>query len=488
MVKKEIIQINDSYLSAASEIILDKYGLDFSDEKLKDLKSAFIKTAKEAGSKDPKQLVQQLIAGELNEDELDILLMNLTVGETFFFRDEKLFQALQSEQIKEFIDKKSFLSIWSAGCASGEEPYSISILLNKFFKEKQYKIYASDINKHSLEKAKIGKYRNWSFRSTPDWVKNEYFHEISKGVFQLNEEIKNTVEFSYINLSDSESLIKNLSAYDIIICRNVLIYFSKPVVKNFLEVIYNKINTNGLLITTASESTNINKNVFSKFIESNNAIFIKGIKKNKEKIAPPRPELKIEKKTEREFKKPVKRKDVVVKQIPEDQAINIIYRNAVASYSKSNYSEAIELFEKAENIKISTGKKIEDTAELYFYLVKCYMKIGEHDKAVKKTGDILKIEKLDYRLHYINGLLLQEEGDFDNAEAAFNKSIYLNNKFALSFFALANLQMSSGKNSFLKNLQKSAKLILDLPHDEILKYSDGITAGELLRQIALLSD
>ena len=95
----------------------------------------------------------------------------------------------------------------------------------------------------------------------------------------------------------------------------------------------------------------------------------------------------------------------------------------------------------------------------------------------------MRIEKLDYRLHYIHGILLQESGKYEEAETAFGKSIYLNNKFPLSFFAAANLQMSLGKNLYERNFRKAAELLSDLDNEQIVKYSDGITAKDLLKQI-----
>ena len=111
MIKKETIQIENPLLEKVSEIILSNYGLDFSNEKLKDLNSAVIKSAKEASYKNPLEFTQLLLKNKLTLDDLDILLANLTVGETFFFRDEKLFSALQSYKIKEFVNVRNHISI-----------------------------------------------------------------------------------------------------------------------------------------------------------------------------------------------------------------------------------------------------------------------------------------------------------------------------------------------------------------------------------------
>lgn len=476
--------MNEKQLKLSAEKILKDFGLDFSQDKIKDLRNSFLNSAKESSQKDPALFMEMLLENKLKNDDLDILLKNLTVGETFFFRDEKLFKELQSNSFKEIIGKKNFITIWSAGCASGEEPYSLAILFDKFYKNKmQFKIYASDINKHSLEKAKIGQYRDWSFRSTPAWVKEEYFIETEKGVFEIDKSIKKYIEFSTINLSEIEKLKNSREKFDIIICRNVLIYFSKTLVKELLEAFYFKLNPGGFFITTASESANINKKLFSKLIDGNNSIFLK----NSEKYlsAPP-----VNFKIQKEEKKAVlkKRVEPLKKIILHDENkiindLNKIFGEAVEKYYAGNLNESLKLFSAIEKELIKTGKKFPQELELFFYLIKNNFRTGNIKTAFKHCEQILNKEKLDFRFHYIHGILLQENGEYEKAESAFNKSIYLNNKFPLSFFALGNLQKSAGKISYHRNFHKAAELLLDLQKEQIVKYSDGITAGELLKQI-----
>lgn len=476
--------MNEKLLKLSSEKILKDFGLDFSHDKLKDLRNSFLNSAKESSVKNPEKFAELLIENKLNEVELDILLKNLTVGETFFFRDEKLFNELQNNSFKEMIGKKNFITVWSAGCASGEEPYSLAILFDKFYKNRmQFKIYASDINKHSLEKAKIGQYRDWSFRSTPAWVKEEYFTETEKGIYEIDKSIKSYVEFSAFNLSEIEKLKNSREKFDIIICRNVLIYFSKILVKELLETFYHKLNPGGIFITTASESANINKKLFSKFVDGNNSIFSKSSEKHS---SAPAVNLKIQKE---------EKKAVPPKRIEPLNKINLqavsksindlkkIFGEAVEKYYTGNLSESLKLFSELEKELIKTDNKFPYEAELFFYLIKNNFRIGNIKTAFKHCEQILNKEKLDYRLHYIHGILLQENGEYEKAESAFNKSIYLNNKFPLSFFALGNLQKSVGKNSYHRSFHKAAELLLDLQKEEIVKYSDGISAGDLLKQI-----
>ena len=207
--------------------------------------------------------------------------------------------------------------------------------------------------------------------------------------------------------------------------------------------------------------------------------------KQAEIVEIPKPKLKVLKKDTTEIKSNPLQKELKRNVISKEINLNTIYKEAVIKYEDENYSDSLILFEKVEHKLTSAKEKLQDEAEFYFYLIKNYMKLGKLKKANSFCDKSLKKEKLDYRIHYLHGILLQENGEFEKAEAAYNKSIYLNNKFPLSYFALANLQMSAGKDSYKKNFQKTAKLVLGLETDEIVKYSDGITAGDLLKQITL---
>ena len=490
MVNKEILKMDKSILKQVAIDILNKYGLDFTGDKLNELNRALLISAKEDGNKSSIEISNLFLNNELTEEPLDILLKNLTIGETYFFRDEKLFSTLNDPRFSDFIKNKKHIRIWSAGCASGEEPYSLAILFDKLFRSNPditFKIYASDINKHSIEKAKKGLYREWSFRSTPNWVIDEYFSRPGDNLYQIKDEIINKVKFEITNLSETEKIKNDQARFDIIICRNVLIYFNKPLVKKLMDTFYSKLYDDGIYITTASESINLNNDKFQKFFDSNNTIFSKRIIK-----AAPIKEKLIAK------NKIIKNDIHAIKTLPNKRLlnsnastskidINIAYTNAVSEYEKGNYKNSLQLFNEVKS-GIGTEKYKFEIGELYFYLTINFLKLGNFENAFNVCNESLNMENLDYRLHYANGILLHENGKFAEAEAAFNKSIYLNNNFPLSYYELANLQMSLGKNNYKRNFKKVIKLLLDLEPDETIKYSDGLSAKYLLKKIAIFAD
>jgi chemotaxis protein methyltransferase CheR len=193
------------------------------------------------------------------EEELSVVVDLLTTNETYFFREMLQLKALFEEIIplikadKSFLPKPS-LRIWSAGSSTGEEPYTVSILVKEYEVEKDFnvEIYATDISQRVLAISRKGIYGNASFRVTDEYYKKKYF-ELYGDKWKIKDEIKNMVKISHINLMDS-SLINLLSPMDVILCRNVLIYFDLESKKKLVEKFYNKLNKNGWLLLGHAES------------------------------------------------------------------------------------------------------------------------------------------------------------------------------------------------------------------------------------------
>ncbi len=146
-----------------------------------------------------------------------------------------MFEALEDRILPELIRSRSVgnrrLRIWSAGCATGEEPYSIAIALRRALpvpEDWRITILATDINPHILRKASAGVYGEWSFRNAPPWLKGTWFRPKKDGKLEILPEIRKMVSFAYLNLAEDifPSPVNNTNAMDLIFCRNVLMYFA----------------------------------------------------------------------------------------------------------------------------------------------------------------------------------------------------------------------------------------------------------------------
>jgi chemotaxis protein methyltransferase CheR len=185
----------------------------------------------------------------------DELLAELTIGETYFFRDpaqlgfvrDTILPSLAREDI-------SPIRIWSAACASGEEAYSVSIICQELGLLDRVHIYATDLSRPRLETARRARYTRWSLRGVPEEVIRKFFTLTNK-VYQLQREIRNPVDFGYVNLAEDHfpSLSSGICAMDVILCRNVLIYFDRDTIARVAQGLIDSLSPRGWLIVGASD-------------------------------------------------------------------------------------------------------------------------------------------------------------------------------------------------------------------------------------------
>ena len=191
------------------------------------------------------------------------LINRITVGETYFFRNSYHFHALRYSVLPELIQKRrnaefKYLNIWSAGCSTGEEPYSIAMLLTELLPDIDdwtITILATDINETSLQKARSGIYRSNSFRSeTPPYLVHRYFNQEGSN-YVLDERIKRMVTFNTLNLVTAPypSFATRTMHQDIILCRNVTIYFDAKTTKQIVDGFFESLASMGWLVVGHSE-------------------------------------------------------------------------------------------------------------------------------------------------------------------------------------------------------------------------------------------
>lgn len=187
--------------------------------------------------------------------EIDLLYDVITTNETYFFREQKQLKAFIEEIVPEVLSSKDKLRIWSAGCSTGEEPFSIAMLLYEYsyFSKATIDIFASDLSQDAIVKARKGIFKENSFRSCPEYYKKKYFDEMSQGVFKIKDDIRQKVSFGKLNLLDTNRIYL-LGYLDIIFCRNVIIYFDDKAKKRVVDMFYDRLYPQGFLLLGHSES------------------------------------------------------------------------------------------------------------------------------------------------------------------------------------------------------------------------------------------
>ncbi|MBV7273373.1 protein-glutamate O-methyltransferase CheR [Clostridium sp. PL3] len=201
-----------------------------------------------------------LIRFSEDESEFYKLVNDLTVNETYFFRDFPQFQNFAEEILPIIIKDKQKrgdynLRIWSAACSTGEEPYTLAIILLEMLEEPEkwnIEIVASDINELVIEAAKVGIYDERAVREVPPEYLYKYFTKI-EDKYLINLKLRKSVKFKKLNLFDFEEM-ELMTNYDFIFCRNVLIYFNNRSRKMVVDSFYNSLNSGGFIFLGHSES------------------------------------------------------------------------------------------------------------------------------------------------------------------------------------------------------------------------------------------
>ncbi|MFQ5505216.1 MAG: CheR family methyltransferase [Planctomycetota bacterium] len=193
------------------------------------------------------------------DEEFANLIDELTTNETYFFRERSQLRALIGEIFTELQTQRQGAShrpitVWSAGCSSGEEPYSIVILAQEagMIPGFDLHVYASDISRRMLRKARQGIYREASFRETEPELRKNYFKE-KDGLWRISDDVKKHVDFIHLNMLD-RTKIALLGSMDVIICRNVIIYFDSDSKRKVIQTFYEKLRPGGHLLLGHSES------------------------------------------------------------------------------------------------------------------------------------------------------------------------------------------------------------------------------------------
>ncbi|AXJ01150.1 MCP methyltransferase, CheR-type [Cyclonatronum proteinivorum] len=248
------------------------FGLSFKPQQWKSLENYLKRAATELRrSSDLTEISQWVSREKLSQAEFNALTKNLTVGETYFFREKAAFALLTDKVIaavsRGLTSGQKRLRIWSAGCSTGEEPYSIAITLKETLSDANdwdISILATDLNPAALDKARLGVYRPWSFRDTPAHLKEKFFHQ--KGDWwAVSPEIKRMVTFRQVNLvtDDFYNAVPSPASFDLIFCRNVMMYFSADLIEKVAGRFWEALKDQGWFVTSQVE---LNEFYFSRFV------------------------------------------------------------------------------------------------------------------------------------------------------------------------------------------------------------------------------
>jgi chemotaxis protein methyltransferase CheR len=489
--KTDYQSIPDALLPRLSEYLTAKIGLHFPNRNRNELHPKMTAAMTDFGFENVGEFIAWLLSSALTQKQIEILASHLTVGETYFFRERRAFEILEQSILPGLIDARrrtgKRLRFWSAGCSTGEEPYSIAILLERLIpdlKDWNITILATDISTAALRKADEGIYSDWSFRDTPPFFKDKHFERVNGNRYLLRPDIRKTVTFSYLNLSEDvyPALQTNTNAMDIIFCRNVLMYFAPEHVKRAAERFYRSLIDGGWLIVSPVETSQIHYASFSTVRIQDSTFYKKDTRKIKperiiaqyvEKEIIPFPLKKVK---HRKSEKPSHTGKHEASRKQKEPLLTPLEAAAIL-YRKGFYREAEERL----SILMSNGSSSQEMLVLF---TKILANQGKLEDAFHWCEKAVSADKCNPHLHYLLAVILAEQKKGEEAKAYLKKALYLDPDFMLAHFALANISLREGKIAEArKHFGNTTEILSKYKPDEILPESEGITAGRLSEMI-----
>ena len=263
MLSGKKIEMSNHSFYALRDMIYERSGIFFPDQKKYILENRLLRRIEEGGFDDFEKYIDFLRHDPLRDKEFSTLFDIVTTNETSFFRDATQLQAFESVVLPQIIneaEEKGYkkLRIWSAPCSTGEEPYTLAMLLLNRFPNVQnsgwdVEIHGSDISECVLHSARRGEYNDYSIRNVPPPYLDRYFTKNGNGKYNVRPEVRGMVRLSNINLFDNMR-VKMFRGMNIVFCRNMLIYFDEAAKKRVIANIYDSLAPGGYLFIGHAES------------------------------------------------------------------------------------------------------------------------------------------------------------------------------------------------------------------------------------------
>ncbi|MBZ5586495.1 MAG: protein-glutamate O-methyltransferase CheR, partial [Acidobacteriia bacterium] len=375
------------------------------------------------------------------------------IGETYFFRQAEHFQALREIVLPDLIARNAGvrrLRIWSAGCANGAEPYSLAMLLREPGFERisgwNVSILGTDISEKHLAQAREARYDDWAFReaSAEEATARCFVREGKR--WALRPEYTAGVSFRIHNLV-GDSLPGNIAEFDLILCRNVMIYFSPAVIRGAAERFYNRLAEGGWLLVGHAEP---NAEVFQRF-QTVMAAGATLYRKAGEELTP----------------QPANPEGMV------GQVANIANLPWVADSPEAVSKPT------AERRLITDVIPPRDSPAPTVSEARALADRGEWEAAAACCRRVLAADGLDATAHFTLALILEHTGARAPAEQALRRAIYLDRAFAPAHYHLGLLLQTHDASQAIRAFRNVLALTGGRPAGAVLEHSDGMTAGEL---------
>ncbi|WP_026368013.1 CheR family methyltransferase [Aminiphilus circumscriptus] len=505
-----------------------RLGLTFPENRRIDLWRAVRDFARESGE-DAATVLARLAAAPLSEDVVTRLTPHLTVGETYFFREAKALCLFRDEALPALARSSGKeLRLWCAGCSTGEEAYTLAMLVEEKAREMSLppvRILGTDLNERFLEKARRGVYSKWSFRGVSDARREADFRR-EGDVWAVHPRFRKCVTFAPDNLVEQTgSPWGDSGAVDVIFCRNVLIYFAPPTIRRVLERFSRLLASGGWLFVASCETALVRRPAFV-------PVTVEGVTAFR-KAPPEESPLRVVSAAlgdgdslldggvffaneEHPFgsggegvepfsvlagkaggEMSPEFSDAFGEELPEDLAsdgggngVSAAIGHAPPSSEVSPEDAAYDAFrrgdwEEAERLLEPLAAHSASAGRL---LVRLEADRGRHDRALDLCRQALDREKGDPVLFYLLSLIHQERGEDDEGAQALRRALYLDPDFVAAHYSLGVLALRGGRTEEVRrHFRNASTLLAGLPEDAPVPEMEDMSSRALLEAMRLLS-
>lgn len=477
-----------------ARLVSAKLGLHFPPERLAELERKMLPLARGAGRDNLDGYLLWLMSHPLSREQTKALALALTIGETYFLRDPNSYRAFQQQLLPKLVASKGpekTLRIWSAGCSSGEEPYSLAIILTRALADlAQWKVtlLGTDINPQALERARRGIYSKWSFRNAPGWLM-EYFTPLPDGNYRIARDIREMVRFEHLNLVDAgEETWPLAQGMDFIFCRNVMLYFHPEQIRETVERLHSALNDDGWLFLGPTEVDHQSLKGFTCLHCDGALVLQKGKQGRAAQVSLPPRQAQARPLAAAKAPGAISPLPLAAEAEPGSEAgkpgadgeaagAEPSLERTLAFYRAGRYEEAAQ-----SAMRIPAGA---EQAEALALAARSFANIGRFDPARDCCEAALALDRLSAPNHYLLSIILEQQGDGEGAARSLRNALYIDHDFLLGWFALGNLCRRRGE---LREAEQSFANALRLlqrrdPH-EVLYEAEGMTAGRLMQLIS----
>ncbi len=429
--------------------------------------------------------------------EWKALTLLLTTGESYFFRDKGQIALLKNSLLPQIIEHKKrshfqqntpkpSLRIWSAGCSTGEEVYSIAVLIKELIPDLHkwnILILGTDINLESIAKAKRGVYEPWSFRMVEPEIIQRYFNPRQQS-WEVQKTISSMVKFQPGNLikDDYPQPWIDIHSIDIIICRNVFIYFDADSIAIVLNKFYNTLNNTGYLIAGHAELHGQNLGKFQTKVFPESLVYQREdlpMEKCVASVQLVAPSININQK-----QSSLNKQSIIKPSIPNIQNQPIAQKPILPA----TIAKAETLFQQEEYMgAIKEAEQIIKQYPLHFdacyLLAQAWANLGKSEKAAFYCEQAIEINSLSVAPYYLLAHIAEEKGDVILAKKLLKKIIYLAPTSISAYLELGDIYQREGDMSRAKKMRVTTwDLLKQLPDDFIVEPSKN-TVSELTVQV-----